>query len=58
MILQGSRQLEKPVDSRAPGMNDSLGDSLVVEMKDFFTEDEILQESRAAGVGPERILIV
>jgi hypothetical protein len=27
-------------------------------MGDFFTEDEILQQRRAARIGPERVLII
>jgi hypothetical protein len=39
-------------------VNDTLGNTLVIEMGDFFAEDEILQQRRAAWVRPEGILIV
>jgi hypothetical protein len=39
-------------------VNDTLGNTLVIEMGDFFAEDEILQKRRAALIGPERILII
>jgi hypothetical protein len=39
-------------------VNDALGNTLVIEMRDFVAKDEILQERRAAGIGPERVLII
>jgi hypothetical protein len=46
------------MDARRSRVNDTLGDSLVIEMGDFFPQDEILQKRRAARIGPERVLIV
>ena len=39
-------------------MNDTFRNTLVVKMRDFFTQNEILQERRAEGIGPERVLII
>jgi hypothetical protein len=39
-------------------VNDTLGNTLVIEMRDFFAKDEILQKRRAARIGPERVLII
>ena len=44
--------------ARRARVNDTLGNALVVEMRDFVAKDEILQERRAAGIGPERVLII
>jgi hypothetical protein len=44
--------------SGAARMNDPLWNSLMIEMRDFFTKDEILQQGRAARIGLERVLIV
>jgi hypothetical protein len=44
--------------ARRSRMNDTLGNTLVIEMRDFVAKDEILQERRAAGIGPERVLII
>jgi hypothetical protein len=30
----------------------------VIEMRDLFAKDEILQKRRAARIGPERVLII
>ena len=42
----------------APGMDDPLGNSLVVEMRDLFPENEILEKGRAAVAALETVLIV
>src|SRR5665647_1733345 len=44
--------------TRRSRVNDALGNTFVIEMGDFFAEDEILQKRRAVRIGPERILIV
>lgn len=44
--------------ARRARMNNTLGNTLVIEMRDFFPKDEILQERRAERIGPERVLIV
>jgi hypothetical protein len=44
--------------ARRPRVNDTLGNTLVIEMGDFLAEDEILQKRRAARIGPERVLII
>jgi hypothetical protein len=44
--------------ARRPRMDDTLGNALVIEMRDFFAKDEILQKRRASRIGPKRILII
>jgi hypothetical protein len=44
--------------ARRSRVNDTLGNALVIEMRDFFAKDEILQKRRAARIGPERVLII
>ena len=39
-------------------MHDALGDPLVIEMRDLFAEDEVLEERRAAQPRFERVLVV
>ncbi len=39
-------------------MNDPLRNALVIEMEDFFAQDEIFQQCRSARIGPERVLII
>ncbi len=39
-------------------MHDTLRNTLVVEVRDFFPQDEIFQQRRAAGAGAQRVLIV
>src|ERR1035437_8221821 len=58
VLLQRGGQLEKSMRARRPRVNDALGNALVIKMGDFFAQDEILQQRRAAWVRPERVLIV
>jgi hypothetical protein len=44
--------------ARAPGVHDSLRNSLVIEVGDFLAEDEVLQQSWTAGAAFERVLVV
>jgi hypothetical protein len=39
-------------------MHDTLGNTLVIEMRDFFAKDEIFQKRRAMRMSSERILII
>ena len=39
-------------------MHDALGYALVVEVRDLLAEDEVLQQRRSAGCGPQRVLVV
>ena len=55
---QTLQRLEVAVCTAAAGMDDALGNALVIEVGDLFAEDEILQEGRAAGAGFQRVLIV
>ncbi len=50
--------LEIAVRRRAAGVDDALGDPLVIEMRDLLAEDEVLEERRPAQAGLERALIV
>src|SRR5665811_2357996 len=58
VLFQRGGQLEKSMHARRSRVNDTLGNTLVIEMGDFFAEDEILQQRRAARIGPERVLII
>ena len=40
--------LEESVRTGAPGMDDALGNPLMVEMRDFFAQHEIFQQRRPA----------
>ena len=42
----------------AARVDDPLGDSLMVEVRDFFAQDEILEQHRPALERPQRILVV
>jgi hypothetical protein len=44
--------------ARRSRVNDTLGNTLVIEMCDFFAKDEILQKRRTMWIGPERVLII
>ena len=58
VFFQGLGQFEKAMCARTAGMDDALGNSLVVEMSDFFTQDEIFQQRRTARIGSQGVLIV
>ena len=49
---------EVAVCARTTRVDDSLRDSLVVEVRDFFAQDEVLEQRRPARAGPQRILVV
>src|SRR5664279_313124 len=51
IFLQRSRQLEESVDARRSRVNDTFGNTLMVEMSNFFAENEIFQKHRAARIG-------
>ena len=51
-------QLEVAVRRRAAGVNDALGDPLVVEVLDLLAQDEVFQQRRAAPTGLQRVLVV
>ena len=50
--------LEVAMSAEAAGMDDPLGDALVVEVEDLLAEVEVFQQRRAAGADPERVLVV
>ena len=52
----GSVDLEGAVGPGAPGVDDALGDALVVEVHDLLAEVEVLQQGRAAGAGRQRVV--
>src|SRR5271166_513589 len=58
VLAQGLGQLEITVGARAAGMNDALGDALVVEMGDFLAQDEVFEQCWPARVPLQRILVV
>ena len=51
VLFQGLGQFEKAVCACTASMDDALGNSLVVEMSDFFAQDEIFQQRRTARIG-------
>lgn len=58
VLFQGLGQLEKAVSAYTASMDNALGNSLVVEMSDFFAQDEIFQQCRTARIGSQGVLIV
>ena len=52
------RRLEIAMRPGAARMHDTLGDALMVEMRDLLAQDEIFEQARAALAALERILIV
>ena len=52
------RRLEIAVRAGAARMHDTLGDALMVEMRDLLAQDEIFEQARAALAALERILVV
>ena len=51
-------RLEVAMRARAAGMDDALGNALVVEMGDLLAQDEILEQRRPARAALQRILVV
>ena len=58
VLLHRLVALEEAVRGRAAGVDDPLGDALVVEVGDLLAEDEVFQQSGAAQAGLERVLVV
>src|ERR1035437_11060150 len=58
VLFQRGGQLEESMHARRSRVNDTLRNTLVIEMRNFLAKDEILQKRRAARIGPERILII
>src|ERR1035437_1354623 len=58
VLLQRDGQLEESMRARRTRVYDTLGNTFVIEIVYFFAEDEILQQCRAARIGPERVLII
>ncbi|CAH0211781.1 hypothetical protein SRABI106_01769 [Rahnella aquatilis] len=50
--------LEITVRRSAPRMNDTFGNALMVEVSNFFTENEIFKQCRATISGFQRVLII
>ncbi|MPN00938.1 hypothetical protein SDC9_148136 [bioreactor metagenome] len=46
------------VCARPASMDDSLGNALVVEMRDLLAQDEVFQQRRPTPIGTQRILVV
>ena len=50
-----------PTKSQFPSsarVDDALGNSLVVEVRDLFTQNEVFEEGRTAQPGLQRVLVV
>src|ERR1035441_1186381 len=56
--FQRAGQLEESMRARRSRVNDTLGNTFVIEMGNLFAKDEILQKRRATRIGPERVLII
>ena len=50
--------LEEAVRAVAAGVDDALGDALVVEVEDLLAEVEVLEQRRAALADAQRVLVV
>ena len=50
--------LEEAVRGRAAGMDDALGNALVIEVRDLLAQEEVFQQRRTADVGLQRVLVV
>ena len=57
-IRQRFRALEKTVRGRPAGMDDALGNALVIEVGDLFAKDEIFEQRRTAQPGLQGVLII
>ena len=44
--------------AEAAGMNDALGDSLMIEVEDLFAEVKVFERRGATRTDPERVLVV
>jgi hypothetical protein len=44
--------------SRASRVHDAFGDALVIEVRDFFAQDEVFEQRRPPQAGLERVLVV
>ena len=51
-------QFEEAVGAIAAGMDDALGNALMVEVEDLLAEVEVLQQRRAARALPQGVLVV
>src|ERR1039457_1169444 len=50
VFFQRGGQLKETMHARPSRVNDTLRDTFVIEMRDFFAQDEILQECRTARI--------
>ena len=50
--------LKVAMGTRAPSVNDALGNAFMVKVRDFFTHDEVFQQRRPAGPGLQGVLII
>jgi hypothetical protein len=57
-VRQRFIELEIAVGGRAAGMDDALGDALMVEVEDLLAKDEVLQQHRPALARLQLVLIV
>ncbi len=54
-VLEAVGQLEMAVRGEAAGVDDALGNALVVEVEDLLAQDEVLEQRRAARAGLEAV---
>ena len=50
--------LKVTVGARTACVHDAFGNALVVKMRDFFAQDKVFEQSRAAQTGLQRILVI
>src|SRR5659263_525304 len=51
-------QFKKAMRAGCPCMDNTLGDTLMIKMRDFIAENKILQQRGAVRIGSERVLII
>ena len=57
-VLHGFVRLKETVRRGAARVDDPFGDSLVIEMRDLFAQDEVFEQCRAAAARFEGVLVV
>jgi len=50
--------LEVAVRARAARVHDAFRDALVIEVRDFFAQDEVFEQGRATGAGAQGVLVI
>src|SRR3546814_19504378 len=57
-VCKRIRQFEIAVGTIATGVNDTLGDALMIEMEDLFAEMKILHQRRSARALAQGVLVI